>query len=212
MWHDVEQNTDDWFALRSPVPTSSSLAKIMANFGKDFGDPAKKYAVDIAAAILSGTAKPAGYTNDHMERGHEEEPIARMMYESEYFCEVTNGGFYATEKLGGSPDGLVGEHGMIEIKSAIPSVHYDRLVRQSYDSAYKWQLLGNLKISKRQWIDFISFCSSFPVGKQLYVYRCYAKDFQQEFEMIDTRLDEFWKLIDESRENILNQRYSVIAA
>jgi hypothetical protein len=123
VWHDVEQNTDEWDLLRVGKITSSSLAKVMANYGKSFGEPAKKYASEIALGQVTGQVTVGGYSNAHMERGHVEEPLARDEYESRYFSAVTNGGFYEVGDEGGSPDGLVGDTGMVEIKSAIPSIH-----------------------------------------------------------------------------------------
>ena len=194
MFHNVEQNTDEWFALRAGKVTASSLNKVMANYGKAFGEPAKKYAVDIAVQQLTGSTSGGGYTNEHMDRGNEEEPLAIMAYEAEYFCEVTNGGFFDCGEYGTSPDGLVGDNGLIEVKSAIPSIHYARIAKQSFDSAYKWQLVGHLKFAEREWVDFISYCSTFPEDKKLYVHRSYRDDFKQEFEMMDSRLASFAEL------------------
>jgi len=210
MWHDIEQNADEWFLLRAGKVTASSLNKVMANYGKAFGDPAKKYAVDIAVQQITGSTSGGGYSNEHMDRGHEEEPLAKMLYEETYFCDVTNGGFFEDGDTGTSPDGLVGTEGMVEIKSALPAVHYNRIKKQSYDSAYKWQLVGHLKISGRDWVDFISYCSSFPDDKKLYVHRSYKEDFSKEFEMVDARLKEFRTLISETKATILNNNYSVI--
>ena len=203
-FHDIAQNTDEWQALRSGRITSSALSKAMANYGKAFGDPAKKYAVSIAIEQITGEPIPSEYSNEHMERGHAEEPLARMEYEEQFFCDVTNGGFFELEDVGCSPDGLVGESGVIEIKSAIPSIHYERIRKNTYDSAYKWQLAGNLKFTGREYIDFVSYCSSFPVGRKLFVHRCTVDDFKEEFKMIDVRLDEFRELIATVKNDILN--------
>jgi len=210
MWHDIEQNGDEWFLLRAGKVTASSLNKVMANYGKAFGDPAKKYAVDIAVQQLTGVTSGGGYSNEHMDRGHEEEPLARMDYESQYFCEVTNGGFFEEGDTGTSPDGLVSHDGMIEIKSAIPSIHFDRIKKQSYDSTYKWQLVGHLKFTGRDWVDFISYCSSFPDERKLYVHRSYPDDFKEEFKMVDDRLNEFRDLIESTKKIILDSNYSII--
>jgi hypothetical protein len=212
MFHNVQQNTDEWYLLRAGKVTASSLNKVMANYGKAFGEPAKKYAVDIAVQQLTGSTSGGGYTNDHMARGHEEEPLAVMAYEASYFCTVDNGGFYDNGDTGTSPDGNVSTDGLIEIKSAIPSVHYARIAKQSYDSTYKWQLAGHLKFTGRDWVDFISYCSSFPDDKKLYVHRSYRDDFKKEFEMIDERLKEFMKVIDEAKHVIANNSYSVMGA
>ena len=209
MWVDVEQNTDDWDELRVGKITSSALSKVMANYGKAFGEPARKYASEIALGQITGQVATNNYSNAHMERGHIEEPLARACYEDRYFSAVTNGGFYDLGDIGCSPDGLVGDDGMVEIKSAIPSIHYARLKKQSFDAAYKWQLAGNLKFSGRDWIDFISYCADFPIDRRIYVYRCHREDFANEFKQIDSRIDEFRDLILESRLIILNNSYSL---
>ena len=208
-FHDVEQNTEEWNSLRSGRITSSSLSKFMAKFGKAFGEPAKKYAVEIALSQITGSCPSYGYSNDHMERGHEEEPLARMAYENEYFCTVDNGGFFEREDIGCSPDGLIGSDGVLEIKSAIPSIHYARIAKQSYDSAYRWQLAGNLKFTGREWIDFASYCSAFPEDKRLYVHRSYKENFINEFSMIDSRIEEFRELVKKTKSTILNNSYSI---
>lgn len=211
MFHDIEQNTDIWMNMRAGKITGSALSKAMANYGKAFGEPAKKYAVNIALEQITGKKMEGeGYSNEHMDRGHREEPLARMAYEDMYFCDVLNGGFYDLGDEGCSPDGRVDEDGLIEIKSAIPSMHYARIAKQSFDSAYKWQIVGNLKMTGRDWIDFISYCSDFPVDKQLYVHRSHKEDFVKEFEMIDIRMAEFRELIASSKEIILNNNYSII--
>ena len=188
----IDQNSDAWLDLRAGKVTGSAVAKIMANYGKAFGKPAKDYMVDLAVEQLTGKRNSSSYSNDHMARGHEEEPIARRLYEDQFFVDVSNGGFYDNGLTGCSPDGNVNEDGLIEIKSAIPSIHYARLKKATFDSGYKWQLVFNLKESGREWIDFISYCSFFPEHNQLYVYRITKADFVEEFEMINTRLAEFF--------------------
>lgn len=209
-FHDVQQNSDTWLALRGGKPTSSKLAVIMAHYGKPFGEPAKKYAVDIAIEQITGVPVSGGYSNDHMERGHEEEPLARMLYEEETFSTVTNGGFFDHGFFGCSPDGLVSADGAIEVKAAIPSIHYERVRSQSYDSAYKWQLIGNMKFTERGWIDFVSYCGSFPEGKKLYLHRLFICDFQKESLMIDERLEQFLDLVATTKQSILDSEYLLL--
>ena len=206
---DVEQNTDEWFGLRAMKLTSSKLGTIMANYGKAFGDPAKKYAINIAIEQITGRPIASTFTNAHMERGHEQEPAARMLYEDETFCDVTNGGFFDSEFIGCSPDGLVYEDGAIEIKSVIAPVHYANLKRQDIDPAYKWQCIGNLKFTGRDWLDFVSYCEEFPVEKRLFIKRLYATDFVEQFEMIDQRIVEFKVLVESSKKLILESNYSI---
>lgn len=210
IFHDVAQNSELWLSLRGGKPTSSKLSVIMAHYGKAFGEPAKKYAVDIAIEQITGVPVSAGYSNDHMERGHEEEPLARMLYEQETFSTVANGGFFDHGFFGCSPDGLVSIDGLIEVKAAIPSIHYDRVCSQSFDSAYKWQLIGNMKFTERDWIDFVSYCGSFPQGKKLYVHRLNKADYAKEMQMIDERLAEFLALVATTKQQILDSEYFLL--
>tara|TARA_R110000851_G_C13001300_1_gene558349 strand:+ start:531 stop:1175 length:645 start_codon:yes stop_codon:yes gene_type:complete len=204
---DVNQNSDEWFALRGGKLTSSNLGKIMANFGKSFGEPAKKYAYNIANEQITGEPISSDYSNAHMERGHEQEPIARMIYEEQTFCDVTNGGFFESDFIGCSPDGLVGDSGAIEIKSVISNVHYLNVKRQKVDPAYKWQCVGNLKFTGRDWLDFISYCSTYPEGKQIFIHRIRKEDLIEEFKMIDERVAGFKSLVDECKKTILESKY-----
>lgn len=209
-FHDVDQNSDEWFELRGGRLTSSKLGTIMANFGKAFGEPAKKYAVNVAIEQITGEAISSSFTNEHMERGHEQEPIARAAYEEYFFCDVTNGGFFDLGFVGCSPDGLVGDTGLIEIKSVIGSVHYANIKRGAADPAYKWQCIGNLKFTGRDWIDFVSYSADFPEDKQLFVVRMHKKDLQQEFEMIAQRIEQFEKLVNETKEMIMHSAYMIV--
>lgn len=209
---DVDHNTEEWELLRAGKITCSALGCVMANYGKAFGDPAKKYAVSIALGQITGKPMPQGFSNEHMERGHEDEHLARMAYEAETFCKVKKGGFFYCDDFGSSPDGLVGDDGAIEIKCAIPSIHYERIRKQSYDSAYKWQLVGNMMIPGRKWIDFVSFCPEFPPDKRLYIVKLRACNFKEEFDMVRIRVNEFRRLIKETKETILNSNYLIEAA
>jgi len=130
-----------------------------------------------------------------MERGHEQEPIARMLYEDLYFTEVTNGGFFDCGFYGDSPDGLVDNDGVIEIKSVIDTTHYANIKRGSIDPSYKWQVIGHLDCTGREWCDFISYCADFPETSQLIVYRIYRKDVIEEIKMLSERRKLFNDLI-----------------
>lgn len=207
-FHDIDQNTDEWFSMRAGKLTSSKLNIVMANYGKAFGEPAKKYAVNIAVEQITGTPIASDYTNDHMRRGHEQEPLARMLYEDETFSSVSNGGFFESDFVGCSPDGLVFDDGVIEIKSVITSVHYANVKRQGVDPAYKWQCIGNLKFTGRDWIDFVSYCADFPDGKKLYTHRLNKSELEEEFKMLDSRMSEFKRLVDDTRALIIKSNYA----
>ena len=204
-WIDVEQNTDDWLQHKAGRIGGSSIGTIMANYGKAFGNPAHNLAAKIALEQTRGTYIESNYTNGHMQRGHEQEPIARMLYEDQTFCAVTNGGLFTEgEDIGVSPDGLVGDDGVIEIKSVIAPVQVDTIKRNTFDSAYKWQLAFELKVTGRDWLDYISFCADFPDGKKLFIVRVYPSLLKEEFKQIDVRLNEFRRLVSEKKAIIKN--------
>ncbi len=201
-FHDINQNTDEWLDMRMAKLTGSACSKMMANYGKAFGDPAKKAAVQIALEQITGKRQESGYSNDHMQRGREQEPIARALYELIYFVDVDNGGFFDCGDSGCSPDGLVCDDGVIEIKSVIATTHYATIKRGGFDPAYKWQLYFNLLKTGRDWIDFVSFCAEFPAGKQLYVFRINKSESDEQFQMIIDREKQFFELVNEVKERI----------
>ena len=203
IWHDVEQNGEEWDALRLGKATASNFGLIMANDGKAFGEPAKRYALQLALEQIKGCKSEFGFSNEHMERGHEQEPIARMLSEEMNFVDVDNGGFFDHETYGDSPDGLVGQDGLVEIKSVIAATHYSTLTRGSFDSAYRWQLVGHLDCSGRDWVDFISYCSDFPDGKQLIVYRLTAAECETEIARLRARRKDFLELVADTKRRIL---------
>lgn len=205
LWHDVEQNTDEWQALRLGKATASKFGCFMANDGKAFGDPAKQYALQIALERLTGTKSEFSFKNDLMDRGHEQEPIARMLYEDERFVDVDGGGFFDCGEYGDSPDGLVGTYGVVEIKSVIATTHYATLRRNSFDPSYRWQLIGHLDCTGRDWVDFISFCSDFPEGKQLSIHRLYRDECAAELSRLAERRNEFLALVQAITESILEK-------
>ena len=193
-FHNVKQNSDEWFMLRLWKVTSSNFADIMANDGKAFGDPAKKYAQKLALERVTGKREEETYSNQFMERGNELEPLARELYQQETMTEVTNGGFFSEWDIWDSPDGLVGDDGCIEIKSVIPSTHWKRIEKGGFDSAYQWQIHGHLWLSGRKWCDFVSFCPEFPENKQLHIFRV-ERD-EEIFKVMEKRITEFLALVE----------------
>jgi hypothetical protein len=206
-WHDIDQSVDRdaWLDMRCGKVGGSEIGKIMANYGKAFGPPAHDVALRVAIEQITGIRQESVFSSVHTERGIEQEPIARALYEREFFCTVQNGGYYDSgDILGSSPDGLVRDDGQIEIKSVVQTIHYASVKRQSYDPSYKWQLFQALMLSGRKWLDFVSFCADFPQGKKLYTFRIFYKDLEDEFKMISSRVDDFKRLIDEKRKDIEN--------
>eukprot|EP00456_Euglypha_rotunda_P015210 TRINITY_DN14866_c0_g1_i20.p1 TRINITY_DN14866_c0_g1~~TRINITY_DN14866_c0_g1_i20.p1 ORF type:complete len:210 (-),score=47.44 TRINITY_DN14866_c0_g1_i20:585-1214(-) len=202
IFHDIQQNTEAWDVLRIGKATSSNFGKFMANDGKAFGEPAKRYALQLALERLTGKKSEFSFTNDDTERGHQQEPIARMLYEEERFVDVTNGGFFDCGEYGDSPDGLVGKDGMVEIKSVIAPTHYATLQRGSFDPSYRWQMVGHLDCSGRSWVDFVSYCSEFPESKRLLIYRLWRRECEMEIQRLRARRSDFLALVSSTQASI----------
>lgn len=197
MFIDVIQNTEEWFDLRLKKITSSNFAKIMANNGKAFGNPAIEYAQKIALEYVTGKRdERSGFRSSYMEDGAELEPVAIELYERETLYNVTNGGFNIQEAdhkilLGDSPDGNVGKDGCIEVKTVIPNTQWKRIKKGGIDNAYKWQIHGHIWIGEKQWCDFISYCPEMPINKQLHIVRV-ERD-EDIIETMNIRISEFKK-------------------
>lgn len=204
LWHDVEQNTPEWEQIKLGKPSSSSYATFMANFGKAFGEPAQRYALKIALERVTGRKAEHSFKNDDMERGHEQEPLARMLYEEMFFCEVTNGGCFDFGDYCDSPDGLVGLDGEVEIKSVIATTHEATIKRGKFDPAYRWQMAGHFD-KGRKWIDFVSYCADYPEHSQLVVYRTYREEMADEIQKLHERRVQFLELVAQ-KETELNER------
>lgn len=199
MWIDIDQNTEEWFNLRLGKITSSNFAKIMANNGKPFGNPAIEYAQKLALEYVTlKRDESSSFTNAYMQRGNELEPIAVQLYEQETLQEVTKGGFNVEDsehiiKLGDSPDGNIGKDGCLEVKCVIPNTHWKRLKDGGYDTAYKWQIFGHIWLGNKQWCDFVSYCPEMPESKQLYIFRVFKEE--ETFAIMAERLNEFKEVV-----------------
>lgn len=177
---------------------------------KAFTDQAYNLAVNIAIGRITGTTSVnAGFTNQNMGRGHEQEPIALKLYEDMFFCETSNGGFFGSDFLGCSVDSLVYGDGVVEIKSVLSHIHKANVKRQSIDPTYKYQFFCNLMFTGREWLDFVSYCADYPIDKRLYVCRIYACDLMDEFKAIKSRIEMFSDLVNKTINEIENADYII---
>lgn len=196
---DVAQGSEDWFAARAGYLTSSVADDALATPRSKGGFSLTRHKLKARLVVERLTRKPVldDYTNKHMERGKELEPFARMAYEELTGEIVKQVGFCVAngyEYLGCSPDGLVGEDGLIEIKCPMPHVHMGYMMRPDKDvpPEYVNQMVLQLLVTNRKWVDFISFCDAMPEKLKLYVVR-----FEPSQDILTTKLAGFQAFLDE---------------
>lgn len=157
--HEFEQNGPDWIAARLGLATASEFSTIMAS-GEDGGDSRGRLTLmrKLAGEIITGDPM-ANYSNHHIQRGKSMEPEIRDWYARTRFVEVRQVGFVYNPEIaaGWSPDGLVGDDGSIEIKSADHHVMIEILERGTFPTAHRAQCHGGLLVGRREWIDLIVY-------------------------------------------------------
>lgn len=174
----VEQGTDEWRALRLGHVTASNVADVMAKGKSGEAVTRKKYKVKLLAERLTGASQDF-YTNAAMEWGTEQEPYARMAYEVANDVLVDKTGFWPHETIkwvGVSPDGLVDNDGLVEIKCPNTTTHLDYILDDKVPTEYYKQIQCQLWVTGRSWCDFISFDPRLPQRNQLFVKRCFRDE------------------------------------
>lgn len=160
---DLEQGTEDWFRIRAGKPTTSQFSTVLAK-GRGGGESKTRttYMRKLAGEIITGEPMD-NYSNAHMERGHEMEEEARSLYEMLGSVEVRQIGFVESAGKGCSPDGFVGQDGMLEIKSAMPHILIEKILSDGFPPEHKAQTQGALWVCERDWIDLIIYWPRMPV-------------------------------------------------
>lgn len=164
---DLIQRSDEWYAARCGLVTASAVGKLVTpKTVQPASNPdSRRLLWTLAAERITGWTEP-GYINDDMWRGIEDEPIARAKY-SEHYAPAVEAGFMVEDewgfKLGYSPDGLVGDDGLIEIKSRRPKNHLETILSGTPPLENMAQLQCGLLVSGRDWIDYVSYCGGMPL-------------------------------------------------
>jgi hypothetical protein len=171
----VEQNTDEWYALRRGLVTGSQFATVLAHGRGGKSDPSKmrrQYMLTLISDRMGG--QPAeGYSNRHMERGKAMEADALNLYALMKDVEPARVGFVKNgPDVGCSPDAFVGENGMAQVKTALPHIQLERVLKPELPSEHIPQVQGELWVCEREWNDFISYWPGLP----LMVTRVYRND------------------------------------
>lgn len=169
----IEQGTPEWFAERCGKATASKIADIIAQTKSGPSASRASYAAQLVAERLIGTVAEA-FQNDAMRWGTENEPRAREAYEFRTGALVDPAPFVPHPTIpmsGASPDGYVGDEGLIEIKCPTTATHIATLRGAKVDAKYLTQIQWQLACTGRAWCDFISYDPRMTPAKQLFVQR-----------------------------------------
>lgn len=160
---DCEQGTPEWHAARCGVVTASVFDAVMAQGrGGAPSETRKKLMFQLAAEIITGEHVPTWTGNQHTERGHKMEDQVRALYESTSDAECRQVGFIRRGRIGCSPDTLVGDDGLLEIKTKLPHLQIAAVLSGTLPSEHKAQVQGQLLVTGRQWCDFRSYWPGLP--------------------------------------------------
>lgn len=175
---EIEQGSDAWISARLGKVTASRISDVIAKTKSGWGASRENYMGELIAERLTGTPAEK-YTNGAMLWGTEREPDARAAYEFLHDVEVQQVGFIPHPTLsmsGASPDGLVGDDGLVEIKCPNTSTAISTLLGQAVPAKYVAQMQWQLACTGRKFCDFVSFDPRLPESMSLFVKRIERDD------------------------------------
>lgn len=163
---DLEQGTEQWLQARCGLLTASEMKLIITPTLKIASNEKERaHLYELMAQRISGYVEPA-YISDDMLRGQDDEVAARDIY-AEHIAAVDHVGFITNSKwgftLGYSPDALVGDDGLIEIKSRKQKYQVETITTNVMPDDFMIQVQTGLLVSERKWCDFISYCGGLPM-------------------------------------------------
>jgi putative phage-type endonuclease len=167
------QGSEEWLAARVGKVGASRIADIVARTKTGYAASRANYAAELIAERLTGK-KTENYTNAAMQWGTDNEPKARAMYEFMHNASVTEVGIVLHPTIlnaQASPDGLVGDDGLIEIKCPLTATHIATLRGGEIDGRYVKQMQWQMACTGRAWCDFCSFDPRLPAEMQIHVRR-----------------------------------------
>jgi predicted phage-related endonuclease len=163
---DITQGTPEWDAIRRGVITASAMKVLVTPTGKPANnDTSRAYLAQLLAERITGTSD-SSYCSYDMLRGHMLEPCARDLY-AKHYLPVNECGFiqrhYEDFTIGFSPDGVVGDDGLLEIKSRLAKHHVKNILDGGVPSEFEIQIQTGLLVTGRSWLDFASYTPGLPL-------------------------------------------------
>ena len=200
----MEQRSEEWFKARLGKVTASKLSDVMATTKSGESAYRRTYRHQLVTERLTGKQTEI-YINQAMQHGIDTEDEARDFYIFKY-ADVEEVGFIdhpTIDMAGASPDGLVGDDGLIEIKCRQPQNHTETLISHQIPSRYKLQMYWQMACTGRKWCDYVSYCPSFPESLKMVVIRLHWDDEQIKLleESVTKFLTEVEDTVDFIKEN-----------
>lgn len=174
----VVQGSAEWFGMRLGKATASKIADVVARTKSGYSASRANYAAHLICERLTGTPTET-FSNAAMQWGTDHEPDARDAYAFLADVDVAEVAFVQHPKIamaGASPDGLVGDDGLVEIKCPNTATHIEALRTGAVADKYVVQMLWQMACTGRQWCDFVSFDPRMPEEMRLLVKRLYRDD------------------------------------
>jgi len=164
----LEQCSDEWFALRCGIPTASTMKHIItpSKMQRARNEKSRAHVFELIAQRIAGYVDVSDFMSEDMERGHVDEIIACEIY-TERYAPVEACGFITNDQwgfvLGFSPDGLVNDDGVIECKSRRHKFQIETILANEVPAEYAMQIQTGLLVTERDWCDFISYSAGLPM-------------------------------------------------
>jgi len=173
----AEQRTPEWFEARLGRATASRFGDIMAKTRSGYAACRKNYLAELLIQRLTKQI-PENYQSPAMLWGVENEPVAALQYTLETGNEVEETSLWLHDSIeaGASPDGLIGNDGVLEIKCPNSATHIETLHTGKLPTQYKAQVQGQMWITDRKWCDFVSYDPRLPENAQMIIIRVQRDD------------------------------------
>lgn len=187
-----EQGSEDWFRARMGIPTSSEF-KTLLGIKKEAKEKVTRqtYLLKLAGEILTDKPMEGNYKSADMERGNAMEDEARDFYSFMSDAELTRIGFIRNGNTGCSPDSLIGNNGILEIKTAFPHILAALILKDDFPPEHKAQCQGNLWVAEREYIDISVFWPRMPrFVKRAYRDEAYIKELSAAVDQFNDELHE----------------------
>lgn len=206
---DIVQGSDAWLKRRLGKATASRMADITAKTKTGYGATRANYQAEKLIERLTGNPQDT-FINDAMRWGTEQEPHARLAYQFYRGVDVTETGFIDHPMIrmaGASPDGLVGDDGMIEIKCPNTATFLDVVESETIPEKYIKQMQFQMAVCERSWCDFVAFDPRLPEEMRLFIKRVDRCD--AVIAMLESETIKFLTELDVREENIRNKYMKV---